>query len=87
MYCPLKPLVKDFLNLIDSFNLVQFVSGPTQERGDALDLVLTNGFTVCNLEVCDALFSDHMPVVFDIQIKSNQIKIKITLFIPEGKFS
>ena len=28
--CPDKPMAKAFLNLIDSFNLVQPVSGPTQ---------------------------------------------------------
>lgn len=31
--CPDMPMVKAFLNLIDSFNLVQCVTGPTHERG------------------------------------------------------
>ena len=44
--CPDKPLVKDFLSLIDSFNLVQCVSGPTHEHGHTLDLVLSHGLSV-----------------------------------------
>lgn len=39
--CPDQPMAKDFLNLIDSFDLVQPVSVPTQKYGHTLDLVLT----------------------------------------------
>ena len=63
--CPEKPLVKDFLSLIDSFNLVQCVSGPTHEHGHTLDLVLSCGLSASNLEICDDAFSDHMPVLFE----------------------
>ncbi|KAL6464601.1 hypothetical protein MHYP_G00269180 [Metynnis hypsauchen] len=44
--CPEKPLVKDFLNIIDSFNFVQCVFGPTHEHGHTLDLVLSHGLPV-----------------------------------------
>jgi len=64
--CPSKPLSKDFLNIIDSFNLVQSVSGHTQILGHTLDLVLWYGLPVKNVKVHDALFSDHMPVLFEI---------------------
>jgi len=33
-----------------------------------LDLVLIHGLTVSDLEVCDAFFSDHMPVIFEISL-------------------
>lgn len=36
--CPSKPLASEFLSLIGSFDLVQFVTGPTQEHGHTLDL-------------------------------------------------
>ncbi len=74
MCCPDKPMAKDFLSLIDSFNLVQSVSGPTQERGHTLDLVLSFGLPVFNLEVCDAAFSDHMPVLFEVALACNTVK-------------
>ncbi|KAG8008077.1 Adenosine deaminase domain-containing protein 2 [Nibea albiflora] len=50
--CPDRPLVKDFLSLVDSFNLVQCVSGPTHEHGHTLDLILSHGLSVSNLEIC-----------------------------------
>lgn len=59
--CPDNPVVKELLNLIDSFNLVQSVVGSTQERGHTLDLVLLYGLPIPNIEICDAVFSDHMP--------------------------
>ena len=61
--CPDKSVAKDFLNLIDSFNLVQSVSGRTQENGNTLDLVLSYGLPVFNLEICDAVFSDHACII------------------------
>ena len=64
--CPDEPLSKSFLNVIDSFNFVQSVCGPTHVRGHTLDLVLSYGVCVSNVDICDAVFSDHMPVLFDI---------------------
>lgn len=64
----MKPLIKDFLNVIDSFNLVQFVTDPTHEHGHTLDLVLSCGLQICNLEICESSFSDHMPVLFEISL-------------------
>ena len=66
--CPDKPMAKAFLSLIDSFNLVQYVPGPTQEHGHTLDLVLSYGLPVLNLEICDAVISDHMPVLFKVAL-------------------
>lgn len=48
--CLDKITADDFLNLTDSFNLVQ--SGLTQELGHTLDLVLSYGIPVLNLEIC-----------------------------------
>lgn len=72
--CLDKPMAKGFLNHIDSFNLVQSVSGPTQEHGHTLDLVLSYGLPVLNLEICDAVFSDHMPVLFETVLACHTVK-------------
>ncbi len=72
--CPDKPLVKDFLSLIDSFNLVQWVSGPTHEHGHTLDVVYSQGLSVFNLEICDNVVSDHMPVLFDVGFSCAAVK-------------
>ncbi len=62
--CPSKPLVRDFFNLLESFDLLQCVFGPTHEHGHTLDLVLSLGFSVDNLKIVDTVFSDHKTVLF-----------------------
>ena len=63
--CPDKPLVKDFLNIIDSFNLQQSVSGPTHEKGHTLDLVLSSGLNILNTDIFMIGVSDHSMIVFE----------------------
>lgn len=63
---------QDILDLIDSFNLVQHVSFPTQKHSHILDLVLSNRFT--DLQLCDAVFSDHMTVIVDVPLHSSMVK-------------
>uniref|UniRef100_A0A8C6M722 Reverse transcriptase domain-containing protein n=1 Tax=Nothobranchius furzeri TaxID=105023 RepID=A0A8C6M722_NOTFU len=72
--CPDMPMARGFLNLIDSFNLVQCVAGPTHERGHTLDLVLSHGFPSFNIEICDAVFSDHSPVLFEVPLVCASVK-------------
>lgn len=72
--CPDTPMVKDFLNLTDSFHLVRCVSVPTQQCGHTLDLVLAHSLPVFNLKVSDPVFSDHMPVLFDISLSRNEFR-------------
>lgn len=68
--CPSKPLVKEFVHLIDSFNLMQSVSVPTHKLGHTLDIVLSSGFSIKDIDVRDSGLSDHWPVVFDSDITS-----------------
>lgn len=60
--CPNEPISRYFLNVIASFNLLQFVSGPTYERWHTLDLVLSHGLPVSDMDICDAVFSDYLPL-------------------------
>lgn len=46
MCCETRPLVRDFLDLVDSFHLTQSVTGPAQEKEHTLDLVLSFGLCV-----------------------------------------
>lgn len=70
MCCPTNSLAKEFFNLIDSFNLTQHVTGPTHNHGHTLDLVLSYGLSVCDIEIVDTVFSDHKSIVFDISLPS-----------------
>ena len=63
--CPSKPLVSEIMHLIESFNLTQFTTGPTHKLGHTLDLVLSCGFPIFNMEIIDACLSDHSAVLLD----------------------
>lgn len=66
--CQSKPLTMEFFNLIDSFNMAQWVKDPTHIHGHTLDLVLSHGFSTTNVQVFDTLISDHMPVLFTMPL-------------------
>ncbi len=74
MCCPADPLVKDFLNLIDSLNLEQSVNVPTHEYGHTLDLVLSYGISLGYVNVYDATFSDHNPVIFGVSLPCQSVR-------------
>lgn len=46
-------------------NIEQYVCGPTHNLGHTLDLVLSRGLLISNMEVIEACVSDHYPVLFE----------------------
>nr|XP_054594302.1 uncharacterized protein LOC129161845 [Nothobranchius furzeri] len=68
--CPDRPMVKDFLDLVDSFGLSQLVNGPTRGHVHTLDLVLSHGLSNSDLVILPATFSDHSPVLFNLDVAS-----------------
>ncbi len=72
--CPSNLLAKDFISLIDSFDLVQLVKSPTHSHGHTLDLVLSRGFSVLDIELGDYSFSDHKPILFTVPLSSPVVK-------------
>lgn len=74
MCCPSNLLAKDFISLIDSFDLVQLVKSPTHSHGHTLDLVLSLGFSVLDIELGDYSFSDHKPILFTVPLSSPVVK-------------
>lgn len=72
--CESKPLVKDFLTVIESLNLTQWVTGATHEKGHTLDLVLSHGLDVSIDEICCTSLSDHMPIVFTFSMPCSLFK-------------
>ncbi len=62
--CAADCLAKEFINLLNAFDLTLQVNVPTHQQGHTLDLVLTYGFSLCDLEVCENGFSDHKTVLF-----------------------
>lgn len=66
--CQSIPLSKEFLNLIDSFSLVQWIKDSTHVQGHILDLVLSHGFAISDMEISDFLISDHRPILFSMSL-------------------
>lgn len=67
--CESKPLVKDILNVLDSFNLTQWVTGPPHKKGHTLDLVLSQRFGVYMTEISELCLSGHFPAIFTITLR------------------
>ncbi len=64
--CPDRPLVQDFLSVLDVFNLTHSVVGSTHVQGHTLDLVLSWGIPVCELAVENIGLSDHYFITFNL---------------------
>ena len=64
--CPTKPMVNEFLTILDSFNLTQSVCGPTHVKGHTLDLVLSSGISIDTFEITNAAISDHFLIEFEL---------------------
>ena len=73
--CMSKPLAKDFLEVLDSFNLIQHVTEPTHELGHTLDLVISLGLTISNIQVRPPIGSDHFPLFFDLLLPCDVFKL------------
>ncbi len=72
--CSSKPYSAEFLNLIESFDFTQWVSSPTHNHGHTLDLILTHGFSISNIEISSASFSDHRPVFCTIPLMGRVLR-------------
>ena len=64
--CPGKPLVSEFNNILNFCGFTQHIAGPTHVLGHTLDLIMSYGFPIESIEIKDASFSDHLPIVLNI---------------------
>ncbi|GAA6091174.1 uncharacterized protein LOC112844225 [Tachysurus ichikawai] len=63
---PKDAVSKEFLKLMDSYDLIQWVNGPTHRLGHMLDLVLSHNLPIQDLNVEEVPFSDHKSVFFNL---------------------
>ncbi|XP_070550146.1 uncharacterized protein [Ptychodera flava] len=62
---------KRFLDLLNSFDLVQLVNGATHRKGHTLDVIIarsTDADLLANVSPIDMCFPDHYPVFFVINL-------------------
>lgn len=63
--CPDSQPAREFLSVINSFDLTQSVCGPTHRQGHTLDLIISHGLPVSLTEISKTCISDHYPILFD----------------------
>lgn len=68
MYKKDSTTTKEFLSLLECFDLNQLVDCPTHNKGHTLDLVISNGSFVSQLYTSDLGLSDHLSIVFNIEL-------------------
>ena len=82
-----------FINITESFNLSQHVSGPTHNRGHTLDLVFTLGLNIDSLLCEDLFIADHSCILFDLSFNVDSlpcrriVSSRILNHLSPGKFS
>ena len=69
----------DFMDLLDSMDFVQHISGPTHYRGHTLDLVITKGLITTVQSVRFLTLSDHFCIFFTVKV--NKLEQKKDRFI------
>lgn len=68
--------MKSHLRMTSYVSLTPFVllSLSTHECGHTLDLHLSYGLPVSNIEICDAVFLDHLLVLFQVALHPDTFK-------------
>ncbi len=75
--CPASSFTSDFLNLCDSFSLVQHIKGPSHSNGHTLDLVLSYGVSLDRAKLTDFPASDYKAVIFNSLLLFSGPKLQI----------
>ncbi len=66
---------------------MQFISNPTHEQGHILDLILSLGLPICNVDVLNYGLSDHMPVIFNVIMPCKPALAQSGVFCTQVEFS
>ena len=73
--CPSYSLfASDFIKLLDSFDLTQHVKLPSHDKGHTLDIVLSHGFCVDDVNLDDFAVTDPNAVLFQVPSLSAEPK-------------
>ncbi len=59
---------KEIITVLNTFDLIQHVLGPTHNRGHTLDLLISRGLNISSIVIKDVALSDHFCIFFDILI-------------------
>lgn len=73
------PDARNFISLLEAFDLIQHVSEPTHNKGHTLDLVISKGLNITVPCVMDVAISDHCCIFFDVSAFPVQQKGTLTI--------
>ena len=59
---------KELISVLEMFGLTQHVTKPTHSRGHTLDVLISKGVVISNLDVVDVALSDHFCFFFDLSV-------------------
>ncbi len=59
---------KEIITVLNTFDLIQHVHGPTHNRGQTLDLLISRGLNISSIVIKDVALSDHFCIFFNILI-------------------
>ena len=85
----LDKMAMEFIQLLNSFNFIQHIVGPTHERGHTLDLVISRGLSVTIDRSIETGISDHQLLCFNMLVpepkkNSTDCTIKKRFFSPSA---
>ncbi len=56
---------KEIITALNTFDLIRHVHGPTHNRGQTLDLLISRGLNISSIVINDVALSDHFCIFFD----------------------
>ena len=59
---------KELTVVLEMFGLTQHVTEPTHSRGHTLDVLISKGVVISNVDVVDVALSDHFCIFFDLSV-------------------
>ena len=63
-------ITKEMITVLNTFDLIQHVHGPTHKGGHTLDLIISRGLNISSIVIKDVALSDHFCIFFDILISA-----------------
>ncbi len=64
---------KEMITVLNTFDLIQHVHGPTHNRGHTIDLIISRGLNISSIVIKDVALSDHFCILFGILISNHWI--------------
>ncbi len=69
---------KEIVTVLNTFDLIQHVHGPTHNRGHTLDLLISRGLNISSIVIKDVALSVHFCIFFDILMSPLNLDLSLS---------